>query len=215
MRPVVGTASCALQTKVGCQTPCFPALRICACASFRRQTPSNCWRARVFRVARDWRLAGSPVGKTGAAAIPIDVATPVAYTAFADAQQKGELALDTGLPPPVDTPSLWRPSDTNTGDLAETLAPLPGEGRTRASSLWVLASQDARPEASEGVSLQGPEPADGGAVWRVSGKGLLKLGASRYSIETGAEEESSEARRPPLATFFPDGRLCAELGLSS
>ena len=117
-----------------------------------------------------------------------------ALAAFADGQAKGQAVIDAGISPPSEEISFWRAADRNEGPEATCLIPLPGGGRTRGPCLWFLGPDDMEPEADTGVSLDEIETAPGGFLWRISGTGVLRFGGKRYRIETGASEESIEAR---------------------
>ena len=140
----------------------------------------NGWRTRLL-------------GKSGPVVTRLDLTSPVVFTAFADGKSKGEIEFDTGLPDPAETISLWRPDEGADPAAAETLT-LSAAGRTRAPCLWALASPDIHPSIDGDLTLEGPEPAKNGQLWRVSGKGVLIFGENRLSIETQAESDGEEAR---------------------
>lgn len=157
------------------------------------------WQLRVF-------------GKNRRGAAQIDLSTPIVFTAFADARPKGDVELDPGLPEPVEAVSLWRSAERDDQMSDDLLTPSPG-GRTRAPWLFALASADARPVADDGLCVEGPQPAHGGALWRASGKGELRLGAERIEIETGAAAEEPEAKIVALGPTLSGWKTASGAGL--
>ena len=141
---------------------------------------------------KGWRLRR--LGRGGRVAIPLMPDVPFAFAAFADGQTKGEVVVDAGVPKPIEGPSFWRATELSEGATTEQLMPLTGAGRTRGFCIWVLTSQAEKPEISEGLRLDEVESAQNGFLWRVSGRGTLRVGDERYRIETGAEEDAPEAR---------------------
>ncbi len=154
---------------------------------YRAEPDEDGWRLRRF---------GGAAGAT--ARVPPE--TPFALAAFADGRPKGEAVVDAGLPTPDEAPSFWRAADPNDGAKAGRLVPLAGPGRTRAPCLWLLGPGNVEPEAGAGVTLDEVETAPGGFLWRVSGKGALRLGERRYRVETESDDETPEAR------LFPSGQ---------
>ena len=139
-----------------------------------------------------WRLRR--LGKGGRTSIPLNPKVPFAFSSFADGQAKGEAVIDAGIPHPIESPSLWHPAELSDGASADRLTPLTGAAQTRGPCLWILAPENEEPEVSEGLTLDEVETAPDGYLWRLSGKGALQLGEKRYRIETGATEDSPEAR---------------------
>lgn len=135
------------------------------------------------------RIAGA-----GIAAMPLELDAPFSLAAFADGRMVGEVEVTPAMPSPDEAPSLWRSAGgPGSGDTDE-LSPLSGSGKTRASSVWLLSGPGDRPVAGQGLDLYDPEPAPGGMIWRVSGKGELRLGARCWTIATGSDEETPDAR---------------------
>ena len=141
---------------------------------------------------KGWRLRR--LGRGGREAIPLMPDIPFAFAAFADGHTKGEAVVDAGVPKPIEGPSFWRATELGEGATTEQLMPLTGAGRTRGPCIWVLTSEGEQPQTSEGLSLDEVEVAQNGFLWRVSGRGTLRVGDERYRIETGAEEDAPEAR---------------------
>ena len=139
-----------------------------------------------------WRLRR--LGKGGRTSIPLLPNVPFVFSAFADGQAKGEAVIDAGIPHPIETPSFWRPAELSDGASAHRLTPLTGAAQTRGPCLWILAPESEEPEAGDGLNLDDVETAPGGFLWRLSGKGTLRVGTKRYKIQTGAEEDAPEAR---------------------
>ena len=152
-----------------------------------------------------WRLRR--FGSSGRVTVPFHPQEPFALAAFADGRMKGEAVIDPGLPAPNEAPSFWGIADRNEGTAAQRLIPLPGGGRTRAACLWILAPEDMVPEVDAGLLLEELETAPDGFLWRISGKGSLGLGKRRYRVETGAEDEGSEARFTAFGEIFRGWRL--------
>lgn len=138
-----------------------------------------------------WRLRR--LGRAGRTAIPLRPDIPFALAAFADGKPKGEAVIATGVASPIEMPTFWRAANLGEGDASERLTPLTGAARTQGRCLWVLVSECDEPEASEGLTLDEVEAAQGGFLWRISGRGVLRVGESRYRVETGAEEDAPEA----------------------
>ena len=139
-----------------------------------------------------WRLRR--FGKTGRAAGPFSPHEPFGLAAFADGRPKGEAIIDAGLLAPAEAPSFWRAVERNEEAEADQLVPLPGAARTKAPCLWLLAPNDVEPEVDAGLTLDEIETAADGFLWRISGKGTLRLGESRYRVETKADEDAPQAR---------------------
>ena len=152
-----------------------------------------------------WRLRR--FGRTGGIPFPFHPQEPFALAAFADGRAKGEAVIDPGLPAPDESPHFWGVADRSEGASAHRLIPLSGTGRTRAAYVWVLAAEDMNPETGAGLMLEDLDAAPGGLLWRISGKGVLSLGTRRYRVETGAEDESTEARLIALGRTLPGWRL--------
>ena len=146
-------------------------------------------------------------GNTGGVLFPFHPQEPFALTAFADGRVKGEAVIDPGLPSPDESPHFWGVADRSEGASAHRLIPLSGTGKTRAACVWVLAPEDMDLETDAGLMLEDLDTAPGGLLWRISGKGILSLGTRCYRVETGAEEESTEARLIALGRTLPGWRL--------
>lgn len=154
------------------------------------------------------------IGRSGVALLPFEPQVPFVLGAFADGRPKGEIVVASGGVTPAEAPSLWRAADPSEGSGATRLVSQPGSGRARAPCLWLLGSETTEAAAEEGVALHGPEPVAGGKLWRVSGRGLLSLGAEyRFRIETCAAEEAPEARLVPVGEVLPAWRTERERGL--
>jgi len=132
-------------------------------------------------------------GQSGPAQIAADPSAPFALAAFADGQACGEAMLDPGLPSPDEAASLWRAADQAEGGEPRLLIPQPGSGRTRAGYLWLLAPEGVVPQADPSLTLDGPYSGPGGDLWRATGAGSFCLGAQRFRVQTGADEEAPEA----------------------
>ena len=141
---------------------------------------------------KGWRLRR--FGGTGGVQFPFHPQEPFTLAAFADGRMKGEAVIDPGFPAPEEAPSFWRSADRTEGATAQRLTPLSSGGKTRAACLWLMTSQDVEPETDTGLMLEEPKIAPGGFLWRISGKGDIKLGKRRYRIETDSEDEALEAR---------------------
>ena len=153
-----------------------------------------------------WRVTRLGSNKATSFGFPLSEAFTLA--AFADGRAKGEAVIDPALPRPSESPSLWRAADPSDDGLsADRLAPLSGAGRTRASCLWLLAPENAHPEVDSGLTVEGPEPGPEGRLWRVSGRGLLRVGEHRYRIETGADGDSVDVRLVVEGDILPRWRL--------
>ncbi len=152
-----------------------------------------------------WRLRR--FGSTGGVPFQFHPQEPFALAAFADGRVKGEAVIDPGLPAPDESPHFWRVADLGEGASAHRLIPLSGTGRTRAACVWVLAPEDMDPETDAGLMLEDLDAAPGGLLWRISGKGILSLGTRGYRVETGAEDESTEARLIASGETLPGWRL--------
>lgn len=147
-----------------------------------------------------WRARRA--GRSPFAAVPLALSQSVTFTALTDGRPVGEIAVDPGVPDPKDAVTLWRPSGDRASE--DVLAPSPS-GRVRASCLYALVPADVRPEASAGLSLsQEPWPAEGGALWRVSGKGALVFDDTRLKIDTGADTDAPAARLTAFGETIAD-----------
>ncbi len=135
-------------------------------------------------------------------AIPFTPQMPFALAAFADGRAMGEAVVDAGLPKPAEAPSFWRAVDPNEGAAADRLVPLSGSPRTRGSCLWLLVPDETELEADGGLTLDGLEAAPLGFLRRISGRGVLRIGARRHRIETRAEAEA-DAPEARLVAFGP------------
>ena len=139
------------------------------------------------------------LGRAKREGIPFALQMPFALAAFADGRAMGEAVVDAGLPRPAEAPSFWRAVDANEGAAADRLVPLSGSPRTRGSCLWVLVPDETELEADDGLTLDGLEAAPLGVLRRISGRGVLRIGARRHRIETRAEADVDA----------PEGRLVA------
>lgn len=138
-----------------------------------------------------WKLARSR--GSGALDLPLAPDQPAVLAAYADGSAMGEVMLDTGLPSPDDTPSLWRAVDS--GDPhPHVLVPLSGRGQTRASRAFVLAAKEALPRPGPGITIGEPSPGPGGQVWPVSGTGHIHIGEHVLALATGAEVDAPDIR---------------------
>ena len=145
-----------------------------------------------------WRVR--PVGRRADLTIPLEPDAQFALSAFADGRSKGSAVVDAGLPSADEIPGFWRSADPEESANAHRLVPLSGSARTRSACVWVLVPDDCQPETASGAAIEGVDTAPGGRLLRISGKGVLKIGASRYRIDTGAEEDSPDVR------LFASGR---------
>lgn len=131
-------------------------------------------------------------GREESIAFPLD--RPFALTAFADGRKRGEAVIDAGIPRPAEVPSLWRAATPADGaSTADRLIPL-ATGRTRAPCLWLLAADEADIEADETLTLTPSGPAADGRLWRINGKGTVRVDSRRYRLTTSAETDAPEAR---------------------
>ena len=153
-----------------------------------------------------WRLRR--FGNLRTSEFPYDPRIPFSLVAYADGRGKGEAVIDSGMPAADAAPSFWgtAESDGNAED-STRLAPRSGSGKTRAACIWVLAAENVEPAAADGLALAEPDGAPGGRLWRVSGKGVLRLGDRQYRIETGSEEEAPEAALVPYGRILSGWRL--------
>ena len=117
-----------------------------------------------------------------------------AFTAYADNRFVGEVVVDSGQPSPDESLSFWRVADESDGADANRLVPLNGKPSTCAKQIWLLGAQGIEPVGEASLDISGPEDALGGRLWRISGRGYIRVGDERYLIETGTEEESPETR---------------------
>ena len=117
-----------------------------------------------------------------------------AFTAYADNRFVGEVVVDSGLPSPDESLSFWRVVDRSDGADANCLVPLNGKSSTCAKQIWLLGARGIEPVGDAGLDISDPEDAPSGRLWRISGRGYIRVGNERYLIETGAEEESPETR---------------------
>ena len=158
-----------------------------------------------------WRIRR--FGHSGATLIPFAPRIPFILGAFADGRRKGEVVIAPAIPGPEEAPTLWRAADPVEGTAATRLVPQPGSGRARAPFLWILTSGSAVPAAGEGLSLEGPEAAADGQLWRVSGCGTLAVGTGhRFRIETAALDEAPEARLVPVGEILTGWRTEQDRG---
>ncbi len=119
---------------------------------------------------------------------------PLLLAAYADGSEKGELVLDPGRPSPEEAVSLWRAADPSEGEKPTCLVPQPGNGRSKAGWLWVLATKDIEPFISGDLTLGAPQEAEGGTLWPVTGRGQIRFGTETLHVTTGADSESEEAQ---------------------
>lgn len=149
------------------------------------------------------RIAGA-----GTASIFLELDVPFSLSAFADGRLVGEVEITPALPSPDEAPSLWRAVE----GYPEELLPLSGGGKTRAPHVWLLTAADIRPSPGEGLVLSESEPATGGVLWRISGSGVLRLGARSWHIATGSNEEAPDARLLVHGETLPGWRLAVSGG---
>lgn len=155
---------------------------------------------------QDWRVTRLGSNKAASFGFPLSEAFTLA--AFADGRAKGEAVIEPALPHPSESPSLWRAVDSSDDGLsADRLTLLSGAGRTRASCLWLLVPENTHPEVDSGLTVDGPEPGPEGRLWRVSGRGVLRVRERRYRIETGADGDSADARLVVEGEILPRWRL--------
>jgi hypothetical protein len=150
-----------------------------------------------------WRLA-----RTGAAsetALRLDPDQPLVLAAHADGRPVGEAVADAGLPPAAIAPGFWRALDPEEPSPSR-LEPLTGRARTAALRLWLLADADARPVASDELTLGEPEPAPGGRLWPVTGSGTIILNGQPLPVVTGADSEAQAHRLHLLGRHLPGWR---------
>lgn len=138
----------------------------------------------------------------GAVTLPLSPDESVILAAHADGRALAEVVLDAGLPAPDEAPGLWRPADAQAAQ-PEALLPLSGRARTRAAQLFVLAGAGTPLEPGPGLVLGRPEAGPKGLVWPVSGRGLLRVGAHRIAVETGAEDDAPPVRLALLGKRLP------------
>lgn len=155
-----------------------------------------------------WRAQLS--GRSGSARLQLS--EPVVFSAFADGRLIGNIELDSGVPDPADAVSLWRPAEISDGFSSDMLTLSPSE-RTRAPYLWALAPTDVRPVCENGLRAEGPEPAAGGALWRVTGKGALTFGDRRLMIETASPTDEPETRLVAFGATLPGWKIARRGGL--
>lgn len=152
-----------------------------------------------------WRLRR--FGNRRRSEFPYDPQLPFSLVAYEDGRSKGEAVIDPGLPSADAAPSFWgaAQSSGNAEEITQ-LVPRSGSGKTRTALIWILAAEDADPVAAEGLALAESETAPGGRLWRVSGKGVLRLGDTQYRIETGSDDEAPDAALIPSGRILPGWR---------
>lgn len=141
----------------------------------------------------------------GAEALRLAPDRPLLVAAYSDGRPVGETILDAGIPPAEFAPSIWRACDPSAEEPSR-LELLGGVARTRAPHLWLLAESTAELVGGPGVVIDAPEPAPGGRVWRVSGRGAIAIGVQTLEIATGAETEASSHRLHLLGRVLPGWR---------
>jgi hypothetical protein len=138
-------------------------------------------------------------------AVRLDPDQPLVLAAHADGRPVGEVVADAGLPTPEIMPGFWRALDPEE-PLPSQLEPLSGPARTQATRLWMLTDADARPVASEGLTLEAPEPAPGGQLWPITGSGTITLNGQILPVATGADTEAQGHRFHLLGRHVPGWR---------
>lgn len=159
--------------------------------------------------AEGWRLTRQGVGRE--AILPLDPSVPVVLSAFTDGTKRADVILDAGLPVPADASTLWRPQDAQAVD-PEILVPLSGRGRTLAGKVFLLAAPGELPVASEGLTIELPQPGPGGQIWPISGNGCVKIGNAECRVETGSDADDPTPRLVALGQYLsgfvgPSGAL--------
>ncbi|WP_040475735.1 STY4851/ECs_5259 family protein [Paramagnetospirillum caucaseum] len=137
-----------------------------------------------------WRVLR--LGAHGNVPLPLEPEQPLVLSAHADGRLVGEAVVDAGMPAVEEAPSLWRSPDPNT-EFAAHLVPLSGRGRTRADVVWLLSPSDSPPDIPQGVTIGRPEPAPGGWLWPLCGRGEVEIGGLRLRIATGEDTEEAAA----------------------
>lgn len=133
-------------------------------------------------------------GGAGALRTAFALEKPLLLAAYADGTEKGELILDPGKPAPEEAASLWRAADLSEGEKPTCLIPQPGNGRSKADWLWVLAAKDLEPVVSGDLNVGCPQEAEGGTLWPICGQGQIRLGTETLRITTSAESEGQDAQ---------------------
>ena len=149
-------------------------------------------------------------GSLGAMSFPFPPQEPFALTAFADGRTKGESVVDPGLPLPDESPTFWRASDPGEGSSASRLIPVAGVKRTRAACFWVWAPEGVDPEIEGDLVLEDLDKAPVGYLWRVSGRGTLRLGQKIFRVECAADGEGISVRLIAAGETLPGWRLAGK-----
>ena len=139
-----------------------------------------------------WRV--QRLGRVKRSALPLKPDFPFALAAFSDGREKGEAIIEPAISDPAEFPSFWRADRVNEGEDADRLVPLAGTARTRGCFLWILTSENTSPQPDDGLIVDKIEPAPGGHLCRISGKGIIQINELQFRVETGAKANSPDSR---------------------
>ena len=157
-----------------------------------------------------WQLRR--IGRSDADLFQFAPDLPLLLGAFADGWRKGEAVFHLPCQPGQMNPACGA-ADPSEGEMAGRLVMQSGSGRTRAACIWLVAAEADEVVGAEGVTLSGPERAEGGRVWRISGHGPLKVGVGhRFEIDTSAAHEVPDARLVPVGAILPSWRTESDRG---
>lgn len=164
----------------------------------------------------DSTVSITPTGASSASLLPISPTEAVVMGIYADGRALGELVLDCGMPPPREAATLWRPADEDESS-PEVLIPLSGRGRTRATTLWLLADEALTRVAEPTLEVGEPQPGPGGLLWPISGEGHLRVGGELFYLSTGVDSDSPTPRLVVLgrnlAGWHAEGGEAVHLGM--
>lgn len=145
-----------------------------------REGPDRPWQSR--------RISGR---RTARFRFPLN--TGADLMAMADGTFLGRVRLAGGEAVEVGAgPTFWRLAEMGV-TRAEALAYAGNASlRTRDPHVWLMVKESATPDCAETLVAEPDGSVPGGTIWRLSGRGRVRVAGGNAYIETGADEESRE-----------------------
>ena len=155
-----------------------------------------------------WETSGWTLSRPGPGELltPLPLDAPFGLKVYADGIAFGETAVEPGLPAACEAPTFWRPADGQSVADCERLTPLSGRPKTSASSVWLLASRDARVIVETGLSTLAVQLGPEGNLWPLVGQGLVHVDDQVFEVGTGAEAGEKRYVLEPVGPALPGWR---------
>lgn len=147
-------------------------------------------------------------GKRGIVEFPFSLDRSLAFSTNADGRHRGDVEIEAALPDPTESPVFWRNVAEDEGSRASRLEPHLSAAKTKAPRLWLLTAAECLPEADNSeLNVERAGMAPNGSIWRVSGRGRIRLGEHWLSVRTGADDEAPPARIIASSAFLHNWRI--------